>query len=626
MKISNLKPACRTGRSQISNFFYKHKRLLVPFAAFCFLLTVLCYLFAIRPGLEVYAVVNETKPHIKALKDSLILQDLAMTKGELRALDEKLEKIDRSLAPLSWIKAVPFISSYYRDAEHLLAAADYSIETGQILIETVEPFADVFGFKTEHSEALLDAEKKIQGLVKVMPQVVLRMDEISEKFSLIHQELDQIDPNRYPESFRGQPIRPLLADAKRSMNQVEQSMPDIKELLTVLPAALGDPQPKNYLVLFQNDKELRPTGGFLTAYALLTVKDGEIISVSSDDIYHLDESISWHPAPPAVLAQYLQVKNYWVRDTNLSPDFKDSMLEFEKFWDRAPLVPEIDGVIGMDTYVVQKLLEILGPVKLPDYEEEFNSENIVYQLELYANLLMKFQWNRKDLLGRLMNAILEKAFHAPRERWKPLSEVGLKLAEEKHILLYLHEPGAQMLAEKYNYAGRIRDFDGDYLHINDANFAGRKANWYMEEKVTKEIKTGEKMEVTISIDYKNTGEYHAEWNTGYRDYVRIYVPRGSRLISSSGSLHPVVTFEDLGKTVFAGYIACDPMRTASFVVKYEPPLEIKKGQALPGRQAGLQMLIQKQPGTDAHLYTIVVDGKRVEEFELKTDRELDVQL
>jgi hypothetical protein len=545
-----------------------------------------------------------------------------MTKGELTALDEKLEKIERNLAPLSWVRAVPFVSSYYYDAEHLLAAANYGIETGQILVETVEPFADVFGFKTEHSEAVLDAEKKIQGLVKAMPQMVLRMGEISEKFNLIHQELDQIDPNRYPERFRGQPIRPLLRDVKQSMNQIEESMPDIKELLTVLPTALGDPQPKTYLVLFQNDKELRPTGGFLTAYALLTVKGGEITSVSSDDIYHLDESISWHPAPPAVLAQYLQVKNYWARDTNLSPDFKESMLEFEKFWSRAPGVPKIDGIIGMDTYVVQKLLEVLGPVKLPDYEEEFTAENIVYQLELYANLLMKFQWNRKDLLGRLMNAILEKAFHAPREQWKPLAEMGLKLAEEKHILLYLHEPRAQILAEKYNYAGRIRDFEGDYLHINDSNFAGRKANWFVEEKVTKEIKRGEmgeKVEVTVSIDYKNTGEYHAEWNTGYRDYVRIYVPRGSGLISSSGSLHPVATFEDLGKTVFAGYLAIDPLQTASFVVKYELPFKVPQDQILP-------MLIQKQPGTDGHLYKIIVDGRQVEEFNLKSDLEIDVQL
>jgi len=443
------------------------------------------------------------------------------------------------------------------------------------------------------------------------------MDEISQKFTLIHRELDQIDPDRYPASFRGQPLRPLLAEVKNSMNGIEEAMPDIRELLTILPGLAGDPQPKTYLVLFQNDKELRPTGGFLTAYALVTVKDGEITNVSSDDIYHLDESITWHPAPPAVLAQYLQVKSYWARDTNLSPDFKEAMLEFEKFWSQAPRAPEIDGIVGMDTYVVQELLEILGPVKLPDYEEEFNSENIVYQLELYSNLLMKFQWNRKDLLGRLMNAILEKAFRAPREQWKPLLTAALGLVEEKHILLYLHNKTAQQLAEKYNYAGRIRDSDGDYLHINDANFAGRKANWYVEETVTKEIVTeGGKTVGTVKIDYENTGEYHSEWNTGYRDYVRIYVPLGSKLLASSGSLQPVTTLEDLGKTVFAGYIACDPLQKASLVVKYELPSDLS-----PER-----LLLQKQPGTDANPYKIIVDGKKVEEFKLKSDRELDVQL
>jgi hypothetical protein len=199
-----------------------------------------------------------------------------------------------------------------------------------------------------------------------------------------------------------------------------------------------------------------------------------------------------------------------------------------------------------------------------------------------------------------------------------LLEAGLELATEKHILLYFHNEPAQLLAEKYNYAGRLRDFDGDYLHINDANFAGRKANWYVEETVTKEMATGGGKTVgTVTIDYENTGDYHSEWNTGYRDYVRIYVPLGSKLISSSGSLRPVTTFADLDKTVFAGYVACDPLQSASFVVKYELPFIVQKGQAL-------QMLIQKQPGTGANLYRVVVDGKKMEEFELKTDREISV--
>ncbi len=613
---------------QFSNFSRRLKRLwgnrktrrrLVLVAGFCLLFIIFCLLFIIRPGLRVYAVVKEAQPHVRSLKDAAILQDLQMASEELKALDEKVTAIGTNLKALSWVGAVPVIKNYYHDAKRLLAAADYGIETGQIIVEAVEPLADVLGFKTEKTAAVLDAEKKVQGLVKAMPQIVLRMDEIAAKFSLIRQELDQIEPNRYPRSFRGQPIRSLLADAKHSMGQIEESMPDIKELLTILPGALGDPQPKTYLVLFQNDKELRPTGGFLTAYALLTLRNGEIVSVSSDDMYHLDMAIPWHPAPPPVLARYLKVKKYWARDTNLSPDFKESVLEFEKFWDRAPNVPEIDGVIGMDTYVVKELLNVLGPVKLPDHEEEFTSENVVYQLELYANLLMKFQWERKDLLGRLMNAILEKAFHAPREQWKPLFTAGLKLAEEKHILLYLHNQQAQTLTEKYNLAGRIRDFEGDYLHVNDANFAGRKANWYVEEEVTKEVKIeeGKKIESVVSIDYENTGAYHAEWNTGYRDYVRIYVPKGSRLISSSGSLSPVETFEDLGKTVFAGYVACDPLQKASFVVKYELPEDIIEGEKY-------KLLIQKQPGTDGHRYVININGKKIEEFGLKTDREFDI--
>ena len=618
-KISNLKWSFPP-EIQISNFFYKHKRLLIVFFILTSLLLIFSLIFVVRPGLKVYAAVREAKPHVRALKDSFILQDLQMAEAQLIALGEKIAKVENSLKPLSWVGVIPLVGNYYRDAGHLMAAADYGLETGQILIEAVGPFADVLGFKTEGTEAFLDAEKKIEGLVTVMPEIAPRLDEVAAEFAVIRQELETVDPNRYPKSFRGQPIRSLLAEAKQTMNTVEESMPDIKELLAVLPGVMGDPVKKTYLILFQNDKELRSTGGFLTAYALMTIEGGKIVEVQSDDMYKLDERIAEKVPPTPVLAQYLKVKESFIRDSNLSPDFYESSKKFEWFLGKISDFPRIDGIIAIDTYLVRDILEVLGPVGLPGYEEEFSAENVVYQLELYANLLGRHVAGRKDLLGALMDAMMEKAFNAPREQWKPLFETGLKLAGEKHILLYLHEPKAQQLAEKYNYAGRLQEFDGDYLHINDTNFAGAKANLYIQETVTQDYKVAKDGTVTktVTVNLENPEPNDGWLNGTYYDWMRIYAPKGSKLLDSS-SWQEVRVSEDLGKTVFETYTYCYPQNSNSISVTYELPFKVQKSKAL-------QMLVQKQPGTDGHVYRITVNGELVEEFELKADREFEIEM
>ena len=535
-------------------------------------------------------------------------------------MDGLVTQIEEDIKPLLWAKNIPFFGNYYKDIEHVLQAAHHGVAAGDILIKAVEPFADVLGFKTEGTEAFLDAEKKIEGLVKVMPEIAPRLDEVAAEFAVIRQELETVDPNRYPKSFRGQPIRSLLTEAKQTMNTVEESMPDVKELLTVLPGVLGDPTRKTYLILFQNDKELRSTGGFLTAYALMTIEGGKIVDVQSDDMYKLDDLIAEKVPPTPVLVQYLKVEEFFIRDSNLSPDFYESCQKFEWFLTKASEFPRIDGIIGIDTYLVRDILEVLGPVKLAGYEEEFSSGNVVYQLELYANLLGQYIVGRKDLLGVLMDAMMDKAFNAPREQWKPLFETGLKLAGEKHILIYLHDQRAQILAEKYNYAGRLEEFEGDYLHINDTNFAGAKANLYVEETVTQDYKVDKDGTITktVTINLNNPEPYDGWLNGTYYDWMRIYVPKGSKLLDSS-AWREVRVSEDLGKTVFETYTYCYPENSNSVSVTYELPFKVQKGQAL-------QTLVQKQPGTDGHEYRITVNGKLVEEFKLAADQEFDVEM
>lgn len=576
-------------------------------------------LFSVLPAFSALKTLKDLKSHAIPIKDSLLLQDIDMLESELEEVNSLLGRLDRSLAQVGFYKGIPIANWYYNDARNIIAAARPGIEAVVISIDAIKPFADVLGLKTSGTIASLNVEEKISGLIKATPYIETRLDEISPKLHEARENLDKVNPRRYPKSIFGRPIRSYLSNARNAIDGVDSSIPDISDFLISLPRVLGGDAPKTYLVIFQNDKELRATGGFWTAYALITINDGRISNVRQGDMYDVDARIAVHPAPPPPIARFLRLDKWYARDANLSPDFVVSSQKFEEFWARDPSAPGIDGIIALDTQFVSEMLEVLGELKVSGYSETFTSENVAEVLETYSTIVFKEQEGRKALIGDLMGSMISKAYSSPQKQWPNIIFKAFNLAVEKHLLIYLHDNQAQKLSERKNFSGRVVDFDGDYLYVNDTNFAGRKANIWIVEDIEKEVETeGDKLISTVTINYKNTGEYHSEWNTGYRDYVRVYVPRGSKLINSSGSEINIEVSEDLGKTVFIGYISVNPLESAKLTLEYELPEGLISG-------GGYKLLIQKQPGTNAHNFELKA-GRKSTTIMLDTDKELSLRL
>ena len=108
-------------------------------------------------------------------------------------------------------------------------------------------------------------------------------------------------------------------------------------------------------------------------------------------------------------------------------------------------------------------------------------------------------------------------------------------------------PACKEVAENFNATGKIKDFDGDYFHLNDTNFAGAKSNLYVNQAVDQEINVAGDGTITktVTITYTNPqppSDCNLEsgglcLNGLLRDWVRIYVPKGSELKEVLGSGH-----------------------------------------------------------------------------------------
>lgn len=447
------------------------------------------------------------------------------------------------------------------------------------------------------------------------------------EFRVIEEQVKSINPSKYPKGYQEKYGFVVAAiDAAK-----------------YLPYLAGIETPKNFMIIFQNDKELRPTGGFMTAYSIVRVDKGKFSPVASEDMYGLDAK--YKPTVPApeplikyIKGPYVLSPNLRLRDMNWSPDFGASMINFKTAAGEAGIT-KIDGIIAVDTQILVNILDVLGPVGVPGFgtystqeEPECKCPQVIHELESFADVEGPVVWdpvsgeivyqpknadNRKKIIGPLMNSIIAGALSAPKEKYPLLFMAFLKSLREKHILFYMFNSEVQSALSSFGLDGKIKDYDGDYLHINDANLGGRKSNLYVTQEVSQEIEI-EKGEVvkTVTLTYKNPMKHDGWLNSVLPNWVRVYVPKGSELLAVEGLEDKAEPYEDLDKTVFAGLFQLRPEGISKVTFKYRLPFKVSKNYKL---------LVQKQPGIDAPLYTISL-GKRSQEFPLKTDKEIKLRI
>ncbi|OGD63303.1 hypothetical protein A2160_02290 [Candidatus Beckwithbacteria bacterium RBG_13_42_9] len=561
-------------------------------------------------------------------------QDLLTADEKLKETHQGLQETQNQYEKLKWTNFVPGMHWYYQDGEHGLKAALASLEAAQILIGAITPYADVLGFKGQGSFMGGTAEDRIVKMVQTLDKVTPEIDKVAEKITVAEDNMSKINPSRYPVAIKGKPVRENIVQAQELIHGANLAVTDAKPVLSILPEALGYPTGKRYLVIFQNDGELRPTGGFMTAFAVLNVDVGRIKAEKSDDIYGLDRKFGAGLPAPDPIKKYLPLVNTWhLRDMNLSPDYKVSMMTFMENYDKLSGEYKVDGVITLDTEVLKRFVQVLGGIDIPDYgkftidnDPRCNIPQIICELEFIVDKpLATMVSNRKSaILGPMMQQILTKAMSSGKNQWGQIFTTGIQLLQEKHILMYFNKDDLQKAAESFSVAGRIKEYDGDYFHINDTNFGGAKSNLYVTQDVEQEIDVATDGTVTKKVTLIYTHPEAADncnLETGglcssgiLRDWFRVYVPKGAKLKEALGSEVKVEAKEDLGKTEFEGFFTLRPQSKTKVILTYELPNKLAAGQPY-------KLLIQKQPGTKENKYKITF-GSQVKEFNLDQDKEL----
>ncbi len=634
---------------------------LVLLSMFLFLL-LLFLLLGVLPLALLYPSARSLNSAVGVLKGAIGDRDLAAIGSAVVAAAEDFDQLEGNYRRLAYFRLVPVVRHYYEDGVHLLAAGRLLLDSIGMVGEAIRPYEEILGWKVGFGQQIT-VEQQLGNLVDTLPNLADGLDAVWKNIGQIQNELDQVNPQRYPEEVRGVKVRFWLEEARNILAETAPLVSRGREVLEVAPALLGSPK-RTYLVLFQNGAELRATGGFITGFSLLTVEGGRVL----DNQFHSGAYFAEHyspelGSPPRPLGKYLGVGKWHFQDANYWPDFPTTAEGILAVWRKSGL-PKVAGVVAINTEIAADLLDLTGPIRIRGYDldlaninlpedcrkggRDFTAENLICRLEYYVEKAPrggKGTEARKAILGLISDAIIKKVSHSSAEIWPKLVDFVFKHLAEKNLLVYAATPREQDLLRSLGYTGELKEYAGDYLHISDSNFGGLKTNLYLQMEVRQSLERGKEgiWRKTVRIKYYNPAPYDG-WLSGYyKDFVRIYVPLGSRLVSVDGALQIwtrkdswAVTvqnpagWEENGKTVFGAYFTVAPQREQVLTFVYDLPAGVVSededdASGVLASRGKYRLLLQKQPGTNIGLVVVKI-GDTMESFGLGTDREVVISL
>lgn len=380
---------------------------------------------------------------------------------------------------------------------------------------------------------------------------------------------------------------------------------------------------KTYLVVFQNNNELRPAGGFVTAYGLLTFNYGFFQGLQISNVYGTTDQHSYiePPYPLNLLLNKGEPKlSYSFRDANFAPDFRYSAIELEKMLLLTQKDLKIDGVIAVNYSFLEDLLEKIGPVEVAGMKLDKNS--LFSTLEYSVNDIDRHSLddlaNRKNILKDFSKALTKKIIYNPLLIGDSL-HVILESLKQKDIQLYFKDNALQNMAMERGWAGSWQERGNrDFLALNAANFGGLKADRYISKNISYDLKISKKspndeykLSATTKVNVKYFGTENIPISNDYEGFLRLYVPEGAKLNASDHKVFEVFGEHREGSLqIYEGLIRIKPGEEKSFSYTYDLPSGLIKDDKY-------SLYIPKQSGATSDNYSVIVTLPN--DYELSSD-------
>jgi hypothetical protein len=588
-------------------------------------------------GYNAYRQADAGREALSQVEQSIAELDLIAAEVQAEQAATYFENSQAEFAKLKILMPLPWIGERLAAVDRLLTAGQLSAaavsETAGIGRQVLEAVNDT-GLNGLRPNQLIpegglgamtttDRQRVLAALAESAPKMRTALDRIEAALT----SLDTL-----PNDPLIAPYTAQLVSARDKLDTTSIAIEAVLPVVEALPTALGYPVPQRYLFFFQNNTEMRPSGGFLGLVGQATVANAELTDIIAEDTYAYDqhsETVSRPPAP-APLQQYVGVQQWYLRDANWSPDFTVSAPRMEQFFREEALVRDgvepapFDGVIAITPDIVEDVLRMTGPITVDDVT--FTADNLVDELEFQVEIAFAEQGidrdERKVIVHELMKLVIEELQRFTLPQLMDLVAIVKTNMAEGHLLAWSRHAPLQALLLENDWAGQLQDVRGDYLMVVDANLASLKSDPAVDRQIDYRIRplgnTGD-YEATVDITYTNRGQF--DWKTTrYRTFTRVYVPEGSQLLGVEGAMRDDKLRDpggnpgepssgtDAGRQWFGAFISTEPGESRTLTFRYRVARSVQ-AVMLGG---DYRLLVERQPGSAAHGLTLDLDfGKKL---------------
>jgi len=514
-----------TAKKILKSIFFTFKILFISLTSLLLIILIL-FLININSWQSLFKNTVSAKNNLEQSLNYLLEEDIerSLNKSNLAK-----ENFDESIIAIRQIKNTNPLFKI-KEAKNQLNDLEKIIVSGKIISLTLNQSANLFKeinqtvSVTNRKEALSFSEKK--ELIEISFNLEPSLKEIKENLDLVLLNLEELKGSL------------ILYPFKKSLNKLDENIKDLEivtnralPIIKLLPVLSGYPEPSRFLLLFQNNDELRPTGGFIGSYATLEVANiAEDIDMQAGDIYHLDMPSIDHlkTVPPEPISKYMRVKKWYLRDSNWSPDWPSSATFIEWLFYQESKHANLDfndlnGIIAITPNLVAQLLNLTGPINLNG--EVYTAENLQKLLQYQTGVAYQEEdiasWDRKDVINDLALILKDRLQKISGQKILELIKILDEAIIKKDVLIYFTDPNNQLLAKELEASGEIKKVDHDYLMIVDANLAAFKTDAVMIKDWNYQLKnTPEGIIANLKLNYRHQGGF--DWRTTrYRSYTRV---------------------------------------------------------------------------------------------------------
>ncbi len=666
---------------------YRKKWMIIPLtltAIFLVGLGVFFYVFMI-PAQRVLNSARTINANFTALAGDFQSKNLSGIDGYFNSIQTELKNINSEIDRYQFLDELEFTQGYYKNLQVVRSLSEKSGNFLEKSLPDLKVVLESMGYQVDvASEAVASTDAKdamaadsktdtakaeensLSDVVKELPRLVKLYEELEPDILEIMAEFNELDPAYVP-SVGGNDYAAVLTSVQKLTEDYPSLSSQLKETMSALPDLLGAGGSSKYLVILQNEKEMRSSGGILSAFGVVTVENGELkdnikITDTWDLFFDASAAGAYYQDP---VRNYINIYGQQVlmirgcgavslrpQDAGIYPDLHKTMEMFSAYYDAARRVfpdkyPEYDHVVIFNTFFASDLVSFIEPLIIKDDEGneiKLTSDNLAKEIFSETSSAVFDPSTRKSFIGEVATVAQQKVNDLDAKKFPEIFKKMIHTIQARNVALSSKDTEMQAYFDELGLSGRVeKNFDGDYFQLSEAQVCGLKSNFFIRNTVEQNVIIGDDGVVSkdVQVHWTNSTVFdinkHRHILTdlpryNYRAWVRFLTPQDTKYKFSDGYeksryiYQPQTYFSDvMEKQVIDNVIWYDYRRNT----EADPPTEhfLNVSYQLPDTinyktDNGYRMLLQKHPGKQNEQHTINIQHRgQVTSVTVKLDRD-----